>query len=179
LIEKNRWVHTHNLVHESATKVLNSKAKYTKCIKHKVLLIGDSHLRGCATRLIASLDSRFDVCGDVKPGANSETLTETVKGDSEALTRKDFLIISSGSNDIDRNFSTQAFKNITNFIQNVNQTNIIIVNVPYRYDVADHPCINSTIKSFNNKLLKLVNRFNHVGITEIENNRLLFLFLIP
>jgi hypothetical protein len=86
----------------------------------------------------------------------------------------DFLIICSGTNDINRNSSKNAVKNITNFIMNVNHTNIIIINVPYRYDVLNHPHINSSIKSFNSKLLKLANRFSHVGITEIENNRLLF-----
>ena len=84
-------------------------------------------MRGCAARLIASLDSRFEVCGIVKPGSKTGTLAETVKGDIEKLTKNDFLIICSGTNDIDRNSSRNAFKNITN----VNQTNIIIVSVPY------------------------------------------------
>ena len=57
-----RWDHVNNLVRETTAKVLNNKAKYTKSSKHKVLLMGDSHMRGCAARLTASLDSRFEVC---------------------------------------------------------------------------------------------------------------------
>jgi len=58
-------------------------------------------------------------------------------------------------------------------IKNVNYTNIIIVNVPYRYDVKDYPYVNSMIKAFNSKLLKLPNRFNYVSTVTIVNNRLL------
>jgi hypothetical protein len=31
--------------------------------------MGDSLMRGCAARMIASLDARFLVCGVVKPGS--------------------------------------------------------------------------------------------------------------
>ena len=55
-------------------KLLNNKAKYSKCCKHKVILMGDSHLRGSAAKMIASLDARFDVCG-VKPGSITGSLT--------------------------------------------------------------------------------------------------------
>ena len=47
----NKLGHIHNLVKESAVEVINNKAKYAKCSKHKVLLIGDSHMIGGAARL--------------------------------------------------------------------------------------------------------------------------------
>ena len=150
----NKLGHIHNLVRESTVKLFN-KAKYSRCCKHKVLLMGDSHMRGCAARMIASLGARFDVCGVVKPGPVTRTLIETVKGDVGKLTMNDFLIIYSGTKDTDRNYSRNAFKNITTFIKNVNHTNIILVNVPYRYDVMDYSHGNNTMKTFNSKLLKL------------------------
>ena len=58
----NFWDQIHNLVRESTVKVHNDKAKYCKCSKHKFLIVGDSHLRGCAAKLIASLDTCFSVC---------------------------------------------------------------------------------------------------------------------
>jgi len=60
------------------------------------------------------------------------TLIEAVKGDVGKLSMNDFLIICSGTADIHRNYSRNAFKNITNFIKNVNHINIILVNVSYR-----------------------------------------------
>jgi len=93
----------HDLVRESTVKLLNNKAKYSKCCKHKVLLMGDSHMRGCVARMIAILDTHFDVYGVVKPGLVTGTLIETVKGDVGKLTMNEFVIICSGTNDIDKN----------------------------------------------------------------------------
>ena len=53
----NFWDKIHNLVRESTVKAHNDKAKYSKCSKHKILIVGDSHLIGCAAKLIASLDT--------------------------------------------------------------------------------------------------------------------------
>ena len=64
-------------------KLHNIRANYSECCKHKVLLIGDSLLRGCAAKMTASLDERFDVQGVVKPGSVTGTLMETVKGDGD------------------------------------------------------------------------------------------------
>jgi hypothetical protein len=128
-------------------QLLNNKAKYTKCCKHKVLLMGDSHLKGCVTKMTASLDACVDVCGVVKPGSATGTLMEMAKGDLEKLTMNDFLIVCSGMNDTDRNYSSNAFKNITNFIRSVNHTNIILICVPYRHNMTDYSHVNDTIKS--------------------------------
>jgi hypothetical protein len=110
-------------------------------------------LKGCAAKMIAPLYARFDVCGVTKPGLATGTSMETVKGDLEKLTMNDFLIVCSGTNDTDRNYSSNAFKNITNFIRSVNHTNIFLICVPYRHSMTDYSHINNTIKSLNSKLL--------------------------
>ena len=81
-------------------------------------------------------------------------------------------MVSSGTNDIDRNNSSNAFKNINNYIKSVNHTNIILISVPYRHDVTNCSNVNNKIKSFNSQLLKIF--FSHVRIIEIVNNRPFF-----
>jgi hypothetical protein len=170
----NNQDHIHDLVRESTVKLPNNKAKYSKYSKHKVLVMGDSHLRGCSARMTASLDTRFDVCGVVKPELNTESLMEKAKGEVGKFTMNDFLIICSGMNDMERNHSINAFNNITNFIKIVNHTSIILISVPYRHDVTNYLHVNSKIKTFNCKLPKLAKIFSHVNIIEPVNNRLLF-----
>ena len=99
---------------------------------------------------------------------------ETAKSDVEKLTMNGFLIVCSRTNDIDRNYSSNAFKIINNFIKSVNHINIILISVPYRRDVTDYPRVNNMIKSFNSKLLTLAKKFSPVGVIEIVKNRLLF-----
>jgi hypothetical protein len=131
-------------------------------------------MKGCAAKLTASLNARFDVCGVVKPGPFTGSLMETLKCEVEKLPKNDFLIIFSRTNDTDRNDSRNAFTNITKFIERVNNINIILTSVPYRHDLMDFSDVNNKIKSFNSKLLKLAKIYTHVSIIETVNNRLLF-----
>ena len=40
--------------------------------EHKVKILGDSHLRGTATRIDQYLNTKFEVSSWIKPGANTE-----------------------------------------------------------------------------------------------------------
>ena len=40
--------------------------------EHKVKILGDSHLRGTATKIDQYLNTKFEVCSWIKPGANTE-----------------------------------------------------------------------------------------------------------
>jgi hypothetical protein len=154
-------------------KLINNKAKYTKDTHHKILLVSDSHLRECAAKTIASLDARVYVCGVVKPGLVTGSLMEMSKGEVGQLTKTDFLTICSGTNDTNRNDSRNAFRDITNFIKKVNNTNIILTRVPFRHDLSEYSEVNNKIKTFE-KLLKLAKIFSHVNIIETVNSRLVF-----
>jgi hypothetical protein len=75
----NKRDYLRNLVNVSTVKLLENKAKYLEDRKHKVLMIGDSHVRGCAASMVASLDERFEVCGVVKPGSLTESISGIMK----------------------------------------------------------------------------------------------------
>jgi hypothetical protein len=99
------------LINETTLKLINKRTNCVKHSKHEVILIGDSHLKGCASRVISSLDTRFNVCAFLKPGSSSQTLTESAKGDTDKLTKNYFLIVCSGTNDLYKNSSNNALKN--------------------------------------------------------------------
>jgi cell fate (sporulation/competence/biofilm development) regulator YmcA (YheA/YmcA/DUF963 family) len=75
---------------------------------------------------------------------------------------------------MDRNDYKNAFRNITNFIKSVSNTDIVLTNVPIRYDLCESSEVNNKIKTFNKKLLKLAKIFSHVSIIETDTSRLLF-----
>ena len=65
-----------------------------------------------------------------------------------------------------------AFQNISNFVKINYHMNIILVNVPYRYDVMSSTTVNREIETFNRKLKKVVKIFPHASFldtTIIEN----------
>jgi RNase H-fold protein (predicted Holliday junction resolvase) len=48
----------------------------------------------------------------------------------ENLTMNDFLIISSGTNNIDKNDTTSTVRDIVDLVKNINHTNIIVMGIP-------------------------------------------------
>jgi hypothetical protein len=131
-------------------------------------------VRGCAVKISASLDTRFEVCGVIKAGTGTESISGSMKEEVDNLMTNDFLIISSGSNDISRNDSRLAFRNIVIYSKNVKHTIVILIGAYFRYDTSDCSHLNNSIKLSNNKLSKLAKFFNHVTISEMVNNRLLY-----
>ena len=61
---------------------------------HKVLIIGDSHIRLCAVNV------KSEVKGLVKPGAGSGTLVNSANSDITNLTKSDFVIFCGGAKDV-------------------------------------------------------------------------------
>ena len=60
--------------------------------RHKVILIGNSHARGCASELKQTLVKSYKVEGYVKPGASVSVLVNTAKEEMNMLTKEDIVI---------------------------------------------------------------------------------------
>ena len=84
--------------------------------KHNVTLIGDSHARDCASILQQKLKDRCMVIGYVKPGARLENLINTVKHETNKLTKDDHLIFWGGANNISRTSTSKSLIQIFRYI---------------------------------------------------------------
>jgi hypothetical protein len=80
-------------------------------------------------------------------------------------------VIQGGSNDIYRNNSEAALMQIMKFCKNVNNTNIIVADIPSRYDLVKNSIVNKEIQVFNRKLSKVTKQLKHVTILEPRLNR--------
>jgi predicted nucleotide-binding protein (sugar kinase/HSP70/actin superfamily) len=49
----------------------------------------------------------------------------------------DFLIMCSGTSDASRNNLRKVFRDVISFVKSVNQTNVILVSIPYRHDLMN------------------------------------------
>jgi hypothetical protein len=95
--------------------------------QHCIIIVGDSHSRGCATNVISYLSDNYKVQGLVKPGTCSDLLTKTVMNVIKNLTTNDFLILWSGANDIAENNTTKAFRYLVDFAKNSSHANVILI----------------------------------------------------
>jgi len=85
------------------------------------------------------------------------------------------IILCYGTNDFDqknpkKKFSC-IFQNIENFIMNNNHTNILLMNIPFQYDITNTSYVNKIILRLNRKLQKLVKVNPHTNFLETFNDR--------
>ena len=96
------------------------------------------------------------------------------KKETSQIFHDDLIVICSGTNDYELNGLSLTLQNITNFVKDNNHTNIILMNVPFRYDSPNSITVNMNISVLNGKLQKLVKVFPHTRFLETDNNRNLF-----
>ncbi len=56
--------------------------------EHKVKIIRDSHIRGTATKIDQYINTKFEICSWIKPGANTEELVDTMGRGLKCLGKK-------------------------------------------------------------------------------------------
>jgi hypothetical protein len=143
--------------------------------KHRVVLVDDSHIRGYGGNLTSVLSKIYEIYSVVKPGSNSCELKVSAKEEINCLSYNDIVVICYGSNDYELNEYSMTLRNISNFIQTNNHTNIVVLNVPFRYDLLNLNLVNNNISILNRKIKKLTKKaFPHANVIEIDNNRKLF-----
>ena len=70
-----------------------------------------------------------------------------------------------------KNNSQDALKHIMNFVKVNSHTNIILMCVPHCHDLPEWSCVNSEVKAFNRKLVKLMKPCEHVTVVKVDLNR--------
>jgi len=86
--------HEPKVKNESRDKLQNAKNKHMEK-KHKIIVIGDSHARGCAPEIELNLDEGFEVQGFVNLGVN--TIITSAKIDIKHLS---MVAVWGGSKDV-------------------------------------------------------------------------------
>jgi hypothetical protein len=155
--------------------------KEYSCKKHRIILIGDSNMKGYVCLLEPLLNSNYNLYSVVKPRSITNELEKTANEVISHLTHDDMIILCYGTNDFDqRNLKnlemkfSSTFQNIKNFIMNNNHTNILLMNIPFRYDRPNASYVNKIILRLNRKLQKLVKINPHTKFLETCNDRKLF-----
>jgi hypothetical protein len=146
-----------------------NKKKHKK--EHKVVLLDDSHVKGLATRLNDILKTNFEVTGYAKPNTKVKTLINPVPAYVSKLTNKDVIIFMGGSNDIDDNCIERSLSDTQQFVTKIGHTNIIMGEIPKRYDTNEFSTVNQKIRTYNRILKKYGKSNTHLSIMETMQER--------
>jgi hypothetical protein len=77
-------------------KNCNCKKKKVKNSVHKVLIVGDSHARGCAAEVKLKLNSDYEVVGFINPGLTMKAIKELAKEKIDQLTKEVIVVLWGG-----------------------------------------------------------------------------------
>ena len=110
----------------------------------------------------------------VKPNAGLTDLLNSAKEDTSKLRKKDSLVVFGGTNDVERNLIGKNPTSVMSFLNATQHTNVILIDVPLRYDPGKRPHINEEIMNYNRKLHKVTKCFKHVKLVKATINREFF-----
>ena len=167
--------HELKLRKESRSKVqtrVNKPQKKEK--KHRIVIIGDSHARGCAGELKSNLDADFEIQGFINPGTGLKTISTSAKREIQQLSTHDVVVMWGGSKDMGRNETKQGINWIQNFVETNKHTNIILMEVPHRYDLIQDSCVNKEVARFNHIIRKRMKAQGNVEVMKVNVDRRAF-----
>jgi RNase H-fold protein (predicted Holliday junction resolvase) len=142
--------------------------------RQRIILIGDSHVRNCATDLQHNLGGNYEVTGFAKPGAIMEEIVNTVRKDVQTLSNKDVVIVWGGSNDISKNNTKVAINQLSKFVEEKKNVNLVLMKAPHRHDLMPSSCVNNEVLKFNRQMEKKMKTYHNVKLFDTELDRKYF-----
>ena len=150
---------------------IQKKINKQKEKKHRIIVIGDSHARGCAAEIKSNLDDDFEVQGFVNPGTGLNTIITCAKKDIQQLSKQDVAVVWGGSKDVGKNETKQGINWIQSFVQTNKHTNIILMEVPHRYDLTQDSCVNREVEKYNSTIRKLMKVHENAEVMKVNLDR--------
>lgn len=131
----------------------------------KIELFGDSHGRGISVKLNEQL-SDCEVTGIIKPSAKFSSVVEGINNEES-----DIKVVLAGSNDVSCNEADRALGQLKNILDNkrYSESNIVIVNLPQRYDLIKNSCVNREIRKTNKKLKLMCSMYSKANLIDVGN----------
>lgn len=115
------------------------KSKSGDLNKHKIIILGDSHVRGCSEKLASILGNVFSVIAILKPNANMGAISDSTYLKAEKLSKRN-VIICGGARDVARNETKEGLRFIFKFDKLLTNTDVIVTCVPHQFDLQAESC---------------------------------------
>lgn len=141
-----------------------------KVLKRKIAVLSDSHGKGLFHNMAGNKED-IEMFVLTKPGAKLKHILKEGLPLVEEFSKKDYVVVLGGTNDLGVGEPSQLtlHQGMKNLLSWNADTNIVIVDVPYRYD---YPKLNDNIYFHNNNVRKYIekyegkSKFIHLRINE-------------
>ncbi|KAG8331281.1 DNA replication checkpoint protein Drc1 [Homalodisca vitripennis] len=137
---------------EEKINTAHSVAKSTD--KRNLLICADSHGRDLAWHLNAVQGTH-------------EAVVINVKEDN--LSKSDTLVVICGSNDVAKNEADNFLEILHKTLNETKDNNVVLVDLPIRYDLANWSCVNKEVVKTNKRLKELSEQFSNVSLVRASD----------
>jgi hypothetical protein len=104
-----------------------------------------------AKELKYRLNHEFEILNIIKPGSTPEKLVKMNCSNLKTLTKRDVCLVWGGTN-VRRNETNMGIRALNDFLNSHEHTNVIVLNVHHRLDLAPNSCVNYEVTVFYRKL---------------------------
>ena len=85
--------------------------------------------------------------------------------------KNDMVVVFGGTQNMGKNNSILDIYSLTHFMKRSNNTKVIAICHPLRYDMSSSSCVNKKVIRYQVKLWKTVQSFSHVQVINMSSNR--------
>ena len=119
-------------------------------------------------RALNKKQKQFEAVGFIKPGGRAQQVLDKKNIDGEKLKKEDVLVIVCGANDVAANEAAVALTAITVTLEEATQTQtqVVLVDLPKRYDLLEWSCVNHEVNKTNKHLEEISAKFENVTLVE-------------
>jgi hypothetical protein len=107
----------------------------------------------------------------VKPISDLLSIVNPGRKDTEDLTKNDVIAVTGGMRDVSKNETDNDFSQIRTFVKMHSKTNILVLELPDRYELNTNSCVNREGKVFNRKLSKYMKAFEYTSTVEVNYSK--------
>jgi hypothetical protein len=120
---------------------------------------------------LSKINIDLSVSGEVRPGAKVKDVLKNCVRDCTVLGPQDHVVIMGGANDISRNetMNCTSINTLKTTLSALTSTNVVVLNIPARYDLVKESIVNREIRKANMDVNKVCKRFRNVEVLEINN----------
>lgn len=150
----------------------DSRPKQGKLPRRRILVIGDSHARGCSAILNEQVGADYSVEGVVKPNARLCDVVKDVGKLAADFTKEDHVVVIGGTNDLGQQRPHQytIIKGLQALVD-LRKTNVTVTSIPQRYDV---PKLNALVQEANATLEQVTSKQQHMKYVNTQVTRNLY-----
>lgn len=138
----------------------------------KIIIVGDSQARNIGNLIREKLNSgsnkgKFDVTSSCRPNATFNQVLSDLEGLTKDYTKNDFVLLMGGSNDIPQAKLDKYDEILDKIVRVAGRTNVVVSEVPYRYDLNNFKSSKENAKFINRLLSSTMRHTNSFKVLKL------------